>query len=427
MKKYLLLYLLPLFLYGCTDSVDELDGKGDIYGVVVESTTANPVRAAGVSLYIQDETMPSLLLKTVTYDDGHFEFNKIKSGQYILIVEMEGYKEEGMYITVEAGRTARADMQLKKIETGLTVITSAAIVDGKNVQFKGSFGYTSGKYPSEWGFVYGMEQNPSLTYDEVISTTTVQNKNFEAEIQDVDKGVYYVRAYAKNSNGVSYGANLSFEVKSLPIVSTLDVTNIGDHTATLNGKIVSKGDPAYYEKGFVYSKDFPKPTIDDPSSSTKRVPVSGNSDDFSANIADLSTNSEYNVRAYAISDDETVYGDVISFVATSYVPYVVIDGLAVQRSDSSNGTNWETAVDLCKQSRVGRYSDWHLPSLSELTLMYVNKNKIGDFYARLYWSSTLNGSFIAGKYYYAVNFSSGETSYPRRDEMCRVRCVRTIN
>ena len=55
MKKYLLLYLLPLFLYGCTDSVDELDGKGDIYGVVVESTTANPVRAAGVSLYIQDD------------------------------------------------------------------------------------------------------------------------------------------------------------------------------------------------------------------------------------------------------------------------------------------------------------------------------------------------------------------------------------
>lgn len=426
MKKYLLLYLLPLFLYGCTDFVDELDGKGDIYGVVVESTTANPVRAAGVSLYI-DKTMPSLLLKTVTYDDGHFEFNKIKSGQYILIVEMEGYEEEDMYITVEAGRTARADMQLKKIETGLTVITSAAIVDGKNVQFKGSFGYTDyGNYPSEWGFVYGMEQNPSLTYDEVISTTTVQYGDFEAEIQDVDKGVYYVRAYAKNRNGVSYGANLSFEVKSLPIVSTLDVTNIGDHTATLNGKIVSKGDPAYYEKGFVYSKDFPKPTIDDPSSSTKRVPVSGNSDDFSANIADLSTNSKYNVRAYAINDDETVYGDVISFVATSYVPYVVIDALAVQRSDLSNGTNWATAVDVCKQSRVGGYSDWHLPRLSELTLMYVNKDKIGDFYAELYWSSS--DRYYAGYYYYyAVNFSSGETLSYRNYQMCRVRCVRTIN
>lgn len=426
MKKYLLLYLLPLFLYGCTDSVDELDGKGDIYGVVVESTTANPVRAAGVSLYI-DETMPSLLLKTVTYDDGHFEFNKIKSGQYILIVEMEGYEEEDMYITVEAGRTARADMQLKKIETGLTVITSAAIVDGKNVQFKGSFGYNIySNYPSEWGFVYGMEQNPSLTYDEVISTTTVSNKNFEAEIQDVDKGVYYVRAYAKNRNGVSYGANLSFEVKSLPIVSTLDVTNIGDHTATLNGKIVSKGDPAYYEKGFVYSKDFPKPTIDDPSSSTKRVPVSGNSDDFSANIADLSTNSKYNVRAYAINDDETVYGDVISFVATSYVPYVVIDGLAVQRSDSSNGTYWDTALDVCKQSRVGGYSDWHLPTLSELTLMYVNKNKIGDFYDNLYWSCTYFDTYN-GKYPCAINFSSGETSKLRQNDMCRVRCVRTIN
>lgn len=426
MKKYLLLYLLPLFLYGCTDSVDELDG--DIYGVVVESTTANPVRAAGVSLYIQDETMPSLLLKTVTYDDGHFEFNKIKSGQYILIVEMEGYEEEDMYITVEAGRTARADMQLKKIETGLTVITSAAIVDGKNVQFKGSFRYTDyGNYPSEWGFVYGMEQNPSLTYDEVISTTRVWYEDFEAEIQDVDKGVYYVRAYAKNRNGVSYGANLSFEVKSLPIVSTLDVTNIGDHTATLNGKIVSKGDPAYYEKGFVYSKDFPKPTIDDPSSSTKRVPVSGNSDDFSANIADLSTNSKYNVRAYAINDDETVYGDVISFVATSYVPYVVIDGMAVQRSDSSNGTNWATAVDVCKQSRVGGYSDWHLPSLSELTLMYVNKDKIGDFYAELYWSSTFSHQDNRYDYYYAVDFSSGKTWYQRKGQMSHVRCVRTIN
>lgn len=428
MKRVIFLLTFCVLLWtSCGDPMNIKDSKGNVYGVVTDLSSAEPMRAAGVSLFVINGTdqynkpILSLLLKTVTYDDGHFEYNDIDPGEYYLTVEMDGYDSVAMSITVEAGRTARADMQMSKIDTGLTVKTGTPTVNVTTVAFKGEYSYRKSS-PNEYGFVYGNNQNPTKEKDVVIKAS----KYFVAEANDVKKGLYHVRAYATNSLGTTYGEDVEFEISGFPCVSTLPVSNIGDHTATLNGRIGYKGDPAYSEKGFVYSSSFSNPTVDDPQTSTTKKKVTGNSDDFSVNIDGLTTNTTYYVRAYVINDNSTSYGESVSFVATSYVPYVVVDALAIQRTDNSTGINLTDAIALCENSRVGGFSDWHLPTLSELSVMYTNKGVIGGFYNGLYWSSTFSGSLVTGSYYFAINFKDGSTSAPRKDTNCRVRCVRTL-
>ena len=115
MKKILCLLIVGLVLGGCsTEKSDEQPiATGGIYGVITIKSTAELMRATGIDLYYNN----TLLLKTLTYDDGHYEFTDLKAGTYELRVAVDGYVDAKSSVIVEAGRTARADMQLTEIET----------------------------------------------------------------------------------------------------------------------------------------------------------------------------------------------------------------------------------------------------------------------------------------------------------------------
>lgn len=392
--------------------------EGSIYGIVTDSETAEPMRSTGVELYKFKEYDPVLLLKTVTYDDGHFEFEDLLPGYYLLKVDADGYEEETFDVEVEAGRTARADMRLKKLDTKMTVITESveARNDGTAV-FKGKYNY-NGYSPDEYGFIYGQNPNPSMDN----GTTVKTDSKMTVEVTGLQKGVWYVRAYAKNKVGYAFGNVLKFEISGNPEVSTQEVSNITDNSATLNGLIAYEGDPEYTEKGFVYSSSFPNPTIDDPQSATTKVVVSGKSKEFSAYIADLTKGKKYYVRAYVKSDSQTFYGEAVNFIAESPKPYYVLDNLMVQLTDLSKGVDWYAAKDLCEQSRIGGFSDWRLPTIGELSFIYAHKEEIGGFEKRNYWSSS-----TYGQYYYVVAFGDyGKSDYWGGQHSHCVRAVRSI-
>lgn len=107
MKKTLIVLSIVLaaivasvVLSGCTKE------SGTIYGIV--TTTGEPLKGIGVSLF----SGRTLLLKTVTYDDGHYEFSDLTPGEYLILVETEGYKKFSTMVKVESGRQARVDVQL---------------------------------------------------------------------------------------------------------------------------------------------------------------------------------------------------------------------------------------------------------------------------------------------------------------------------
>ncbi len=302
---------------------------------------------------------------------------------------------------------------LKPTDVGV----SSAVLHG-NITSKGIPAYT------ERGFVYSKTfKNPTISDTKRVVSGTGTG-NFSLNLSGLTTHTtYYVRAYATNSEGTAYGESFSFYCTGqLPVVKTLSPTDIGVNSAVLHGSITSSGTPTYTERGFVYSKTVQNPTIND----TKRVVSGTGVGQFRTNLSGLTTQATYYVRAYATNSEGTTYGETVSFVP-EHPDYVVLStlGLMVQRKDiSTSALNWSSADQLCENSTVGGFTDWRLPTLDELTSIYGERNKIGNFKTSTYWSSKLNNGYYG--YYYYVSFSSGEYSYGSYSSSRYARAVRTI-
>lgn len=421
--------------YSCTKDSEEVGlENGSIYGIV--TVTGEPLKGMGVSLF----SYKSLLLKTVTYDDGHYEFPDLKPGEYTITVEAEGYETFSTSVVVESGRQARADMQLKIVKTYMNVVTYEAVVTGNTALLKGNYTYSNGYRPDDFGFYYSTSTPVSngtkvkSNENEYISSSS--SYDFKVNISDLSPGTYYVQAYAKNYKGTAFGDIRTFSVSGDPYAKTLAATNITQSAATLNGEIVFAGDPAYTERGFVYSSTFSNPTIDDPASSTTKRIVSGTSNLFSANVDGLTENAVYHVRAYVTNVNSTVYGESVEFTPKDpnlNVIRIPSLGLMIQKYDLSSGATWDDANTLCHNSTVGGYTDWRLPTKGELWSLYdygvsVNwdENLVGVFMLAGnntdYWSST---AYNSGSYYF-VYMNNGSCDYWGRSLDCRVRAVRNL-
>ena len=157
-----IIVLAGLIVGSCTKSEEgDEDKLGSIYGIVTELSTAEPMRAMGIELYKNNK----LLLKTVTYDDGHFEFVKLSPGDYQVNVVSDEYEQtEKGAVTVEAGRQARIDLQVRKLtfKTHIIVRTIEPVVSGSKVTLAGECTPETGSdyLPSEVGFVYDTQGNP---------------------------------------------------------------------------------------------------------------------------------------------------------------------------------------------------------------------------------------------------------------------------
>jgi hypothetical protein len=61
-------------------------------------------------------------------------------------------------------------------------------------------------------------------------------------------------------------------------------------------------------------------------------------------------------------------------------------GLAAQLTDEVDSLSWSDAVTACAQHGTG----WHLPTKTELELLWAQKNLVGGFVSEYYWSSTVD-------------------------------------
>ena len=87
-------------------------------------------------------------------------------------------------------------------------------------------------------------------------------------------------------------------------------------------------------------------------------------------------------------------------------------------SDDLGEMEWERAKKACKNLGDG----WRLPSKHELNLLYENKEKIGGFANRYYWSITE----VDSRYAWAQDFSNGRQSRTNKDFTFNVRAFQTF-
>ena len=122
---------------------------------------------------------------------------------------------------------------------------------------------------------------------------------------------YYIRAYAINRKGISYGEILSFttlvDTYEIPTVVTLPADYVASTLANAVGLITNDGGLTIQEKGFYYGTS--------PNLTTESNKILNNTTnyEFVNTLWPLTPNTTYYYKAYAKNAQGTGYGEVVQF------------------------------------------------------------------------------------------------------------------
>ena len=178
-----------------------------------------------------------------------------------------------------------------------------------------------GSAVTERGICYSIYDNPSLS-DSVRRAGTGIGR-FTCEMTNLNKATtYYIRAYAINSEGTSFGDVITIrtvENPMLPTVSTDQVSDITINTAVCGGNVLSDGFAEITERGICYA------THEDPTVFDYKVPGGSGLGLFQCRMSGLETLTTYYVRAYAKNSVGYAYGNEVTFVTAdeTFLPEVI--------------------------------------------------------------------------------------------------------
>ncbi len=100
--------------------------------------------------------------------------------------------------------------------------------------------------------------------------------------------------------------------KNVPVLTTVEITEITENSAISGGNITSEGGDAITVKGVVWS------THSNPTTADNKTIDGEGTGSFVSNIVGLESETEYYLRAYATNSKGTAYGNTISFQTLSY-------------------------------------------------------------------------------------------------------------
>lgn len=213
------------------------------------------------------------------------------------------------YATNSAGTGYGEEISFKTIQVtapDLTTanITSVAIttaVSGGNITAE------NGATVTERGVCWSISHNPDISDSKTNdgSGTGVFSSTLTGLAGST---TYYVRSYATNSGGTSYGNEVSFTTNPpvAPALKTNTITSLTANSFTSGGTITSDGGATVTSRGICWSSGR-NPTVSD----DKYTEGTGNGS-YSGNVTGLSPNSVYYIRAYATNIAGTSYGNEVA-------------------------------------------------------------------------------------------------------------------
>jgi hypothetical protein len=192
------------------------------------------------------------------------------------------------------------------------------------------------------GVVWSTTSNP--TVDLLTKTIDGTSKgSFVSNITGLTAGtLYYVRAYATNSNNTDYGTQVSFTTQTPPtLTSTTTPSSVTARTATSGGNISSANGYTMVTRGVVWSTSA-NPTI---ALSTKTAEASTAIGSFTANLTGLTANTTYYIRSYATNASGTDYGPQTTFTTLAAPTGSILDPISDLTQTLAAGTYYFAPPD----------------------------------------------------------------------------------
>ncbi len=186
--------------------------------------------------------------------------------------------------------------------SAVTGITTTSAITGGNITAD------NGSAVIDRGVCWSIATNPTINGSHTSDGTGTGS--FISSLTGLSAAtIYFIRAYATNSIGTSYGNELTFTTNPLQaaLLSTEAVTAITSTTAVSGGNVTSDNGSAVTIKGVCWSTT-PGPTITGPHTSD-----GSGTGVYVSNLTGLLDGTLYYVRAYATNGIGTAYGNEVSF------------------------------------------------------------------------------------------------------------------
>jgi len=180
------------------------------------------------------------------------------------------------------------------------------------------------------GVCWNTSQNPTIAHNK---TSDGQGSgSFTSNITGLTPGTeYYVRAYATNEAGTSYGNQQTFTTGDvlLPTVTTTAASSVTLTSAVSGGNVTDDGGADITARGVCWSTS-ENPTTDD--SKTEDGTGTGS---FTSDLTNLTPGTDYYVRAYATNSTGTAYGNQETFTTVALELATVTTASADQVTQTS--------------------------------------------------------------------------------------------
>jgi uncharacterized protein (TIGR02145 family) len=282
------------------------------------------------------------------------------------------------------------------ITADFSTITATSFISGGNITNDGGSSVTTR------GVCWSINQNPTISDSKTSDGSGTGS--FTSSVTGLSAGTtYYVRAYATNTIGTSYGNQISTKTSAVvPTLITTASSSITSTTAASGGNITSDGGAAITARGVCWS------TTTGPTTTGSKTSDNTGTGNFTSSISGLTANTTYYVRAYATNSAGTGYGTEITFkTSTNPSTGIIFNPTLTYGTVSDNDNNVYktkqigTQVWMAENLKATKYNDGTaIPLVTDNTdwtnlstpgfCWYNNADTNKDTYGALYNWYTVN-------------------------------------